>query len=129
MERRHLEGAREKTRAYSPAVIVTGGTMVFVAGHGGWVDEQGRSLAGNFDEQTRQTFRNVKATLEQAGASLKDIVTMTVFITDSRFGQAFTDIRKEILRENFPASALITCTGLARPDMLVEIQAIAMVGG
>ena len=50
MERRHIEGTWEKNRAFSPAVVVHGGTMVFVAGHGGFVDDQGKSLAGNFDD-------------------------------------------------------------------------------
>ena len=59
---------------------------------------------------------------------MKDLVAMTVFITDSRYGKQFTDIRLEIFKENFPASALITCDGLARPDMLVEVQGIAMIG-
>jgi enamine deaminase RidA (YjgF/YER057c/UK114 family) len=94
MERRCIEGTWEKNRAFSPAVAVSGGTMVFVAGHGGFVDDQGRSLAGNFEAQTRQTFKNLEATLKRAGATLQDLVTMTVFITDSRYGQSFTDIRR-----------------------------------
>jgi 2-iminobutanoate/2-iminopropanoate deaminase len=127
MERRYIEGTWERNRAFSPAVVTTGGSMIFVAGHGGQVDSNGKSLAGDFEAQTRQTFRNLEETLKRSGASLKDLVTMTVFITDSRYGQQFTDLRREILRENFPASALITCDGLARPDMLVEIQGIAMI--
>jgi 2-iminobutanoate/2-iminopropanoate deaminase len=127
MTRSYIEGTWEKNRAFSPAVVVTGGKMVFFAGHGGQVDDNGKSLAGDFAAQTRQTFRNIEVTLQRAGASLKEIVTMTVFITDSRYGQQFTDIRKEIFTENFPASALITCDGLARTDMLVEVQGIAMV--
>ncbi len=128
MQKSYVEGTWEKARAFSPAVIVNGGKMIFVAGHGGFVDDSGRSLAGDFGAQTRQTFMNLEATLRQAGASLKDLVTMTVFITDSRYGKQFTDIRLETFRENFPASALITCDGLARPDMLVEVQGIAMLG-
>ena len=96
--------------------------MIFVAGHGGQVDDNGKSLAGDFDAQTRQTFRNLEATLKRAGASLRDLVTMTVFITDSRYGKQFTDIRLELFKDDFPASALITCDGLARTDMLVEVQ-------
>jgi len=56
------------------------------------------------------------------------MVTMTVFITDARYGDRFTQLRKEIFGDNFPASALITVTGLARPEMLVEIQGIAVLG-
>jgi len=128
MERRHIEGSWEKGRAFSPAVITTGGTLVFLAGHGGFVDDSGKSLAGDFEAQTRQTFRNLEATLRQAGASLKDLVTMTVFVIDSRYGTRFTEIRREIFQEKFPASALITCAGFARPEMMVEIQAIAVIG-
>jgi 2-iminobutanoate/2-iminopropanoate deaminase len=127
MEKRFIEGTWEKNRAFSPAVIVKGGTMIFVAGHGAFVDEQGKSLAGDFEAQTRQTFRNIERTLKEAGASLKDLVTMTVFIGDSRHGTAFTELRKEILKKEFPASALITCAGFARPEMMVEIQAVAMI--
>lgn len=127
MQKNFIAGTWEKMRAFSPAVIVTGGKMIFVAGHGGQVDDTGKSLAGDFDAQTRQTFRNVEKTLKEAGAGLKDLVTMTVFITDSRYGNQFTDIRREIFKENFPASALITCDGLARTDMLVEVQGIAMI--
>lgn len=126
MEKTYIAGTWEKARAFSPAVVVAGGKMIFVAGHGGQVDDNGRSLAGDFEAQTRQTFKNLEVTLQQTGATLKDLVTMTVFITDSRYGKQFTDIRMEIFKEKFPASALITCDGLARPEMLVEVQGIAM---
>lgn len=126
MQRSYIEGTWEKTRAFSPAVVVKGGTLIFVAGHGGFVDDGGKSLAGDFEAQTRQTFKNLEATLKQAGASLKDLVTMTVFICDSRHGTKFTEMRRDIFGKNFPASALITCAGFARPEMMVEIQAIAM---
>ena len=127
MDRRYIEGTWEQGRAFSPAVIVKGGTTVFVAGHGAFVDEQGKSLAGDFEAQTRQSFRNIEATLKRAGASLKDLVTMTVFICDSRHGARFTELRREIFGRDFPASALITCAGFARPEMMVEIQAIAVI--
>ena len=128
MERSHVEGTWQKNRAFSPAVITQGGTMIFVAGHAGQVDDDGKSLAGDFEAQTRQTFKNLDATLRQAGGSLKDLVTMTVFIIDSRYGNQFTDLRRETFKENFPASALITCAGFARTDMMVEIQGIAVIG-
>ena len=49
-------------------------------------------------------------------------------ITDARHGDRFTQLRKEIFGDNFPASALITVAGLARPEMLVEVQGIAVIG-
>ena len=47
---------------------------------------------------------------------------------DARYGDRFTQLRKEIFGDNFPASALITVAGLARPEMLVEVQGIAVLG-
>ena len=90
-------------------------------------DASGTSLAGNFEGQTREIFVRLGKTLEEAGGKLADIVTMTVFITDTRYGDRFTELRREIFGDNFPASALITVTGLARPGMVVEVQGIAVI--
>ena len=115
-------------RAFSPAVITEGGKVIWIAGHTGQKDSNGKSLAGDFDAQMRQTFKNIEATLKEAGASLTDIVTMTVFLADSRYTTRMTEIRTEIFGEDFPASAAITVTGFADPSMLIEIQGIAVVG-
>ena len=63
--------------------------------------------------------------LEAAGGSLDNLVTMTVFITDMRFGDEFVRLRGEILSKDYPASALIGVSQLANPEALIEIQAIA----
>ena len=89
-------------------------------------DGAGRSLAGDFDGQVREIFARLGRTLEEAGARLSDMVTMTVVITDPRLGDRFVQLRKEIFGDNFPASALITVAGLARPEMLVEVQGVAV---
>ncbi|SAL13976.1 endoribonuclease L-PSP [Caballeronia peredens] len=116
-----------QTRAYSPAVITQGGRIVWLAGQTVVADSTGKSLAGDFVGQVREVFSLISNTLDQAGGSLKDIVTMTVSITDGRYGDTFTKLRAEIFGDDFPASALITVTGLAKPEMLVEVQAIAVV--
>jgi 2-iminobutanoate/2-iminopropanoate deaminase len=54
---------------------------------------------------------------------------MTVFINDVRLGDHLTEIRKEIFKQCFPGSALITVTGFARPGILIEIQGMAVIGG
>ena len=54
---------------------------------------------------------------------------MTVFITDPRLGDKLTEIRKELFKECFPGSALISVSGLAVPGLLIEIQGIAVIGG
>ncbi|MGF6597192.1 2-iminobutanoate/2-iminopropanoate deaminase [Paraburkholderia sp. GAS448] len=125
--RNYVKRDAAQERAYSPAVITQGGKIVWLAGQTVVDDEHGNSLAGDFSGQAREIFARIARTLEQAGGSLADIVTMTVSITDSRFGDQFTKIRKEIFGDNFPASALITVVGLAKPEMLLEIQAIAVI--
>ena len=126
--RRYIKRPTAQARAYSQAVITEGGRIVWLAGQVAAEDSSGNSLAGDFDGQVREVFARLNRTLEEAGGSLADMVTMTVFITDARYGDRFTELRKEIFGDNFPASALITVAGLARPEMLVEVQGIAMIG-
>ena len=126
--RRYIKRETAQARAYSQAVITEGGRIVWLAGQVGAADASGKSLAGDFDGQVREVFSQLNQTLEEAGGTLADIVTMTVFITDARNGDRFTQLRKEIFGDNFPASALITVAGLARPEMLVEVQGIAVIG-
>jgi 2-iminobutanoate/2-iminopropanoate deaminase len=128
MKKTFVRGTWQRSRSFSPAVITEGGKVIWIAGHTGQKDHDGKSLAGDFDSQMRQTFNNIEATLKEAGASLKDIVTMTVFLTDSRYTTRMTEIRTEIFGQDFPASAAITVTGFADPSMLLEVQGIAVIG-
>jgi enamine deaminase RidA (YjgF/YER057c/UK114 family) len=127
MTKRFVRGTWQQQRAFSPAVVTEGGRTVWLAGHTGQNDDSGRSLAGDFEAQCRQTFGNIQKTLAEAGATLADIVTMTVFLADARFTTRMTEIRREIFRQDFPASAAITVTGFADPNMLIEIQCVAVV--
>jgi enamine deaminase RidA (YjgF/YER057c/UK114 family) len=106
--RHYIKREAAQARAYSQAVITKAGKTVRLAGQIGAADASGRSLAGDFDNQVREAFSRLGRTLEEAGGTLADIVTMTVFITDSRYGDRFNRLRKEIFGDNFPASALIT---------------------
>lgn len=127
-EVRYLKRERAQSRGYSQAVITEGGRIVWLAGQTAAEDAAGRSLAHDFDGQVREVFARLGQTLAEAGGRLGDMVTMTVFITDARWGDRFTQLRVEIFGDNFPASALITVAGLARPELLVEVQGIAVIG-
>jgi 2-iminobutanoate/2-iminopropanoate deaminase len=122
-----VRGTRSEKRAYSPAVITEGGRTIWLAGHTGAADDAGKSLAGDFDAQCRQTFRNIEKTLAEAGAKLSDLVTMTVSVIDARYTTRMTELRAEILGKDFPASAAITVAGFAQPEMMIEIQAVAVI--
>lgn len=128
MKKEYFEGTWQKDRSFSPAVVTGGNARtVWVAGHGGLFDDDHRMLKGDFDAQVRQAFANIEATLGRVGASLSDIVSMTVYIADTRHGDRFVEIRKEFFPETFPASTLVTVTGFARPEMLVEITPVAVI--
>ena len=126
MKKSFVRGTWQQKRAFSPAVITEGGRIVWVAGHTGHKDDSGRSLAGDFDAQCRQTFRNIEKTLAEAGCKLADLVTMTVFLIDARHTTRMTELRTEIFGSDFPASAAITVSGFADPSMMIEIQGIAV---
>jgi enamine deaminase RidA (YjgF/YER057c/UK114 family) len=120
--------ARQAGRSYSPAIIVRGGRTIYLAGQTAIADADGTSLVGNFTGQARRIFTLLDATLQRAGATLHNLVTMTVFISDPRDGDAFVELRKEFFPAGkFPCSALITVSNFARPGMLIEIQGIAVV--
>ena len=110
-----IKGERPQQRGYSTAVITEGGKTIWLAGQTATVDDAGKSLAGDFEGQVRQLFKNLDRTLKQAGGKLGDMVQMTVFITDVRNGDRLTQIRREVFGDNFPGSALITITALATP--------------
>jgi 2-iminobutanoate/2-iminopropanoate deaminase len=125
--RNNLKNPRAQARGYSQAVVTEGGRAVWLAGVVAGEDSSGRSLAADFDGQVREVFARLGRTLEEAGGRLSDMVTMTVFITDARLGDRFTQLRCEIFGDDFPASALITVAGLARPEFLVEVQGVAVI--
>jgi enamine deaminase RidA (YjgF/YER057c/UK114 family) len=126
--RHYLEGTEtQKQRAYSPAVVTQGGRTVWLAGHTATQDAEGRDISYNFEAQVHQVSRDLDNTLRRAGGTLADMVTMTVFILDTRLGTRFTEMRRETFPDGrYPASALITVSGFARPGIVIEIQGMAV---
>jgi 2-iminobutanoate/2-iminopropanoate deaminase len=114
-------------RSYSAGVVTEGGRIVWLAGMGGTRAADGQKIT-NFAEQTRQAFRNIEATLKRAGGSLENLVSMTVMIRNQSDGDEFVKVRGEFFKSKFPASMLITAKDFANPDLLVEIQSVAVIG-
>ncbi|OGA47124.1 MAG: hypothetical protein A3F74_27750 [Betaproteobacteria bacterium RIFCSPLOWO2_12_FULL_62_58] len=115
--------ARSTThRAYSKAVITEGGKTIWLAG------QTAQDRKADFEAQVREVFVRLEETIKAVGGhGLHDMVTMTVFLKDARLGDRFVEMRKEIFKERFPASTLITVTAFARPETLIEIQGMAVV--
>jgi 2-iminobutanoate/2-iminopropanoate deaminase len=117
------------SRAFSPGVITEGGRTVWVAGQTATRDNQGADISNNFEAQVRQVFSQVDQILKRAGGSLANVVSMTVFIKESRYGDRFVEMRKDMFQNgNYPGSALITVTNFARPGIEIEIQAVGVIG-
>ena len=99
--------------------------LVFVAGQVG-VDAEGKlSGDGGMEAQTRQTIANVAAVLREAGASLADIVSATVYVKDFSEYKLFDRVWQECFGNHRPARATVRAD-LVLPVLLVEIQAIAV---
>jgi enamine deaminase RidA (YjgF/YER057c/UK114 family) len=112
----YLEGPQQQLLAYSPAVVTEGGRIVWMAGQIAMVDGDGKDISGNFEAQTHRVFALMDQTLQRVGGTLANLVTMTVFIKEPRYGDRFVEIRKEKFADgHYPASALITVTNFARP--------------
>jgi enamine deaminase RidA (YjgF/YER057c/UK114 family) len=84
-------------------------------------------VAGGFEAQTIKTFENIKLVLEAAGASLKDVVKITVYVTDMDNIIKFREIRARYFSPPMPASTGVEVSRLILPELLVEIEAIAVV--
>lgn len=112
---------------YSHAVAFTG-RMLVVSGQVP-LDEQGRLVGpGDPAAQIRQVFRNLAAALAAAGASVDQVVKLTVYLTDLADLEAFRRIRDEYIPlDRPPASSLVQVSGLVNPQFRVEIEALAAI--
>jgi reactive intermediate/imine deaminase len=112
---------------YSHVVEVPAGTMVYISGQVP-LDAEGQLVGeDDFEAQTRQVFENLTRALEAADASWSDVVKLDYFLRDVGQIAAVRAIRDEYIdTEQPPASTLVEVNSLFRPDVLVEIQAVAI---
>ena len=103
------------------------GDLVFISGQVAY-DARGRLVGrGNPLAQCRQAFRNMRALVEAAGGTMDQIVRMTVWLTDIRHRPLLLRARAEAFRGDFPTVTLVGGVDLAFDELLVEIDAIAVV--
>jgi reactive intermediate/imine deaminase len=114
---------------YSHAVAFSG-RMLAVSGQVP-ADSRGQVVgAGDAAAQVRQVFDNLTAVLAAAGATMADVVKLTVFLTDLADLAAYRAVRDEyVSAERPPASSLVQVRGLVHPDFRVEVEALAVLGG
>jgi reactive intermediate/imine deaminase len=114
---------------YANTVRATGGTLVFVSGCVSF-DAEGNVVGeGDIAVQTRQCMENMRLCLEAAGATFADVVKITNYVLDAADYRLVAPIRREYISEPYPASTLVEVKGLILPELLIEIEAVAVVDG
>jgi len=117
--------------AYTHAVEVSGGKTIFISGQVP-LDEKGELVGrGDLREQTRKVFENLKRALAAAGARFEDVVKTTYYVVGYRPQHlaAIREVRSEYLSPAHPpASTLVGVEALFLEGVLIEVEAIAVVG-
>jgi reactive intermediate/imine deaminase len=112
---------------YTHVVQVQGGRTIYIAGQVA-LDKSGNLVGkGDFAAQTTQVFENLKSALAAGGATFDNLVKVTTFVTDLAQMQTLRSIRAKYYGKNAPASTLVQITKLANDDLMIEIEAIAVV--
>ncbi|MBI2829539.1 MAG: RidA family protein [Chloroflexi bacterium] len=110
------------SRGYSHAIKV--GNTVYVSGQVGVREDN--QVPAEFKEQAGQALENLKRVLTSAGASFDNIVKLNIYVKTLEFMDSFRELRRNYFGDYYPASTLVQVVSLARPELLIEIEAIAV---
>jgi len=112
---------------YSHVVEVNSGRTIYIAGQVA-LDRSGNVVGkGDFAAQTKQVFENLKLALASVGATFDSVVKINTYVSDMSQIQTLRDIRAKYYGKNAPASTLVQVGKLAREELMIEIEAIAVV--
>ena len=115
-------------KSHSQVVTVTGGTLVFVAGITSRSEKDASPVyPGDMRAQIRQVCENIGRALRSVGADFSDVVKTTTFTTDVDEYHRVSDERFKYFKSDLPTSALIGVKRLAHPDLMIEIEAMAVI--
>lgn len=104
---------------------VSTGNLVFTSGQLPMVPETGELITGDIQKAARQSLENVKAILAEAGASLEDVIKVTVFVTDMNNFSLVNEVYSEFFSNHKPARSLVEVSKLPKNGE-IEIEAIAL---
>lgn len=109
---------------YCRAVKV--GSQIFVSGTAPSDGQGGTYAPGDAYAQTKRCFEIIQGALQELGADLSDIVRTRLYITDFAYWEDYARAHQELFGEHPPASCMVAISGLVNPDMLVEVEADAV---
>jgi 2-iminobutanoate/2-iminopropanoate deaminase len=116
-----------KPTGYTHVVIAPDGRTVYIAGQVAF-DSAGAVVGkGDFTAQAEQVYRNLEHALQSVDGSMADLVKTTTFITDIKNLPALREVRsRRLSRTQPPANTLLEVSSLARPELLIEIEGVAV---
>ena len=116
-----------KTKPQGYSAVARSGNMVFVSGQVAFGPDGDLVGVGDFAAQAARTFDNVEAALQAAGASMDDMTKITTFLVNVDDYPAYAAERLRRFPEGGPASSTVVVKELVMPELLIEIEAIAVV--
>src|SRR5215470_17798558 len=125
--RRMNPPALSKPTGYTHVIEVNRGRTIYIAGQVAFDGSGALVGKGDFTAQTRQVMENLKAALAAVGATFESVVKVNTYVTDMSQIQALREVRGAYFGTNPPASTLVQVVALAHPDLMIEIEAIAVV--
>ena len=115
---------------YTPAVVTSGGRTIYIAGQ---ISQNEKGVVvgrGDLQAQAEQVYRNLGLALKGAGATFNDLVKINVYVVNFRpeHRDLMSQVRaRHVSKDNPPASTLVGVQALAKPEFLVEVEAVAVI--
>jgi 2-iminobutanoate/2-iminopropanoate deaminase len=114
---------------YAPFRLAQGyrvGELLFISGQAA-IDGNGQLVGiGDFDAQAKQAFENLDRVLHAGGSSLKNVIKVTIFLTDMGYFDRIVELRGQWFTAPYPADTIVEVSSLYSPDAMIEIEAIAV---
>lgn len=114
------------TATYSPAVAVKSAGLLFISGQVAFDDDGNVVGPADIVVQARKIFDNIRILLEQAGLGFSDVIKTNYYVTDVSQFSKVAAMREEYFSGVFPASTMVEVKGLVHKDLVLEIEAVAV---
>jgi len=112
---------------YSHGILVEGGRLLFIAGQVAWGPNGEIVGRKDFETQARVVMRNIQKVLEEAGGTFKNVVKIVNYVRNKDDYPLLKKVRSEFIKEEPPVSTLIQVDSLMEEDLLIEVDAIAVI--